>query len=361
MKVFNCDTCGELIYFENHQCLSCFSTLGYLPEINQLSSLQAIPDSHLWRSMSPSSGGQSYRKCRNYEFNHVCNWMIPEGDPEEFCLSCRLNEIIPDLSVQENILYWHKLEKAKRRLIYSILRLELPLKNKQDDSHHGLAFRFLANDQSPLMLETNNVMISHEQGRITINIAEANDIVRENMRLHMNERYRTLLGHFRHEIGHYYWYVLVEKHTELLFEFQSLFGNENEPYDQALQNYYQTGPKPHWQQSFISAYASSHPWEDWAETFAHYLHMYDTLETARSWGISTEFNKQNRHQKINLSKPAAHFDEMKEHWIYLSSALNSLNRSMGMADIYPFVWSHPVIEKLRFVQKVMNLVKLQRD
>jgi len=303
-----------------------------------MSSLELVQD-NLWKALAPQAQGALYRKCQNYYQENVCNWMIEQQWHADLCISCDLNDIIPDLSIPENKIYWQRLEIAKRRLVYSLLRLGLPLRNKDEDPQNGLAFSFMADDKKRFLRETKRVLTGHDQGKITLNIAEANDLVREKMRLNMNERYRTLLGHFRHEIGHYYWFLLIENNVDMLSQFRNLFGDETQDYNKTLKHYYKTGAPADWQERFVSAYASAHPWEDWAESWAHFLHMSDTLETARSWNlIAAPYN-------------GLCFDEMKSQWIHVGSALNSLNRSMGMKDVYPFAWSEAVIEKLRFVHQ----------
>ncbi len=352
MKIYNCDVCGQLIYFENSQCLQCHTPLGYLPRLDNMSSLEHA-HGVTYKALAPQAQGGLYKQCLNYHQEHVCNWMIPADDPSDFCLSCRLNDTIPNLSDPPNREYWHRLEVSKRRLVYSLIQLGLPLRNKDDDAQLGLAFDFLAEDRLPDLVETKKLLTGHNQGKITINIAEANDAVRERMRLDMNERYRTLLGHFRHEIGHYYWFLLVQPDPDLLAEYRQYFGNDEADYGEALSRYYADGPAAHWQTQFVSAYASAHPWEDWAESWAHYLHMVDTLETARSWGLVLKTDATSYGPSVGTDHHLQTFEEMKEQWLYLSSALNSLNRSMGMKDVYPFVWSAPVIEKLRFIQRVI--------
>jgi hypothetical protein len=240
--------------------------------------------------------------------------------------------------------------------VYSLLCLSLPLRDKGEDPDKGLAFAFLG-DPNPRFEETRQVITGHAGGLITLNIAEADDAIREKMRLAMNEPYRTLLGHFRHESGHYYWERLVA-HGDGLGPFRELFGDEREDYDRALKRHYEQGVPPNWPQRFISAYASAHPWEDWAETWAHYLHMVDTLETAREFGVHVSPRPPNRQTvdpRITLvgCRPAS-FDEALENWMPLTCVINSLNRSMGQPDMYPFVLSIPVIEKLKFVHAVIR-------
>jgi hypothetical protein len=191
--------------------------------------------------------------------------------------------MIPDLSLTENQANWRRIQLAKHRLFYTLLKLRLPLKTKLEDTEHGLAFDFLV-APPPHDMAAEPVMTGHDHGLITINLAEADDSERERMRRQMGEPYRTLLGHFRHEIAHYYWDRLV-RDASGIEAFRQLFGDEREDYSAALQRHYANGPPPNWQESFVSAYASTHPWEDWAETWAHYFHMVDTLETASAFGM----------------------------------------------------------------------------
>jgi len=356
MKIYNCDLCGHQIYFENTLCLSCGSQLGYLPLLDHMSSLEPI-DGTWWKAPAPALQGARYRKCQNYQKENICNWMISQDDLYDFCISCRLNEMIPDLSIPENHQYWHRIELAKRRLIYTLLRLGLPLRNKKENPRDGLAFVFLADDNIQEELETKRVFIGHFKGRITMNIAEANDAIREKMRLDMNEEYRTLLGHFRHEIGHYYWFLLIENNQDLLAQFRQVFGNEEEDYNQALKRYYAQGPVLDWSQHYVCAYASAHPWEDWAESWAHYFHMFDALETAQALGLTAKFKEGHESKIIDWGGDLHNFEAMKSQWGYLCATLNSLNRSMGMKDVYPFVLPDAGIAKLGFIHKVIGHFK----
>jgi hypothetical protein len=246
---------------------------------------------------------------------------------------------------------WFKLEVAKRRLVYSLIGLRLPLEARAEGSDTGLAFEFLADlpDQPP-------ILTGHNAGLITVNIAEADDAKREKRRVNMREPYRTLLGHFRHEIGHYYWDRLIADGPRL-DAFRKLFGDERADYGKALQTHYDEGPPEDWQKYFVTAYASSHPWEDWAETWAHYLHMIDLLESASACGLSMRPRRRDEPAlksltSVNLDQPI--FDGMLERWFPLTYVLNNLNRSMGLPDGYPFVLSTPAISKLRFVHDTVE-------
>ena len=239
------------------------------------------PDGDLWRSLAASA--ERYRFCTNAAYS-ACNWLISATSSETLCTACRHNRTIPDLTVNENMRRWRNLEFAKHRMFYSLLRLKLPMANRVDDPAHGLAFDFLG--EAPAVGLT-HVLTGHEDGVITIDIAEADDDQREKLRQAMSESYRTLLGHFRHEIGHYFWGRLV-RDGEQIQGFRELFGDERADYGQALHAHYASGPPADWQDRYISRYASAHPWEDFAETWSHYLHIVDTLEMAAAFGLRVQ-------------------------------------------------------------------------
>ena len=334
--------------------MNCKREIGFLPDSLLLTSLDATEDG-LWRPTATEAGGALYKKCKNYSEAGVCNWMVARDAEEAFCASCRLNEIIPDLSTQENRDRWALIEGAKRRLVYSLLRLKLPIASKKDDPERGLAFRFLSDAVNPDGSKS-KVMTGHDNGVITLNVAEADDATREKIRHAMNEPYRTLLGHFRHEIGHYYWDRLV-RDTKFLEPFRALFGDDRADYAGALAAYYKSGAPANWQEHHISAYATAHPWEDWAETWAHFLHIQDALEVANDFGLAGKQilpdANEKKSRKPRLSSQQTTFDEVIGAWSELAVALNSMNRSMGLRDLYPFVLSPGVVAKLHFIYEVI--------
>jgi hypothetical protein len=343
MKLYTCGHCGNPLYFENTVCLNCKNTIGF--DANQLSMITLTPqDNNTFSNVNRSK--ERYRFCDNAS-RGTCNWLIPKDDPAIFCKACALNRVIPSLSAPQNIQRWFRMEIAKHRLVYSLLELKLPVEAKQGDGVEGIAFDF-KEDESP----DEKVMTGHDDGTITINIDEADEAERVRHKLDLGERYRTLLGHFRHEIGHYYWDVLIKNDPEA---YRKIFGDEQRDYDEALEAYYKNGAPADWLDHFISPYASSHPWEDWAETWAHYLHMMDTLETAFSFGINIDPKKASDNDmkaKINQDPYTIDkFDTIIKMWLPLTFALNSLSRSMGHTDFYPFVISKPVIDKLRFIHE----------
>lgn len=352
MKVFHCDHCGHLIFFENVHCVSCQHPLAYLPDLGVVGSLEPAGDG-LWKSPLPRAEGRTYRLCANYTQHNVCNWAVPSADVNPLCSSCRLTRVIPDLSRNGHHAAWYRLEVAKRRLVYTLLALELPLIGREEDEKGGLTFEFLADPDDPA---APRVLTGHDRGLITVNVAEADDAERERRRLQMHEPYRTLLGHFRHESGHYYWDRLIRGSSRLA-GFRKLFGDERADYAQALKQHHDGGPAADWQQQFISAYASSHPWEDWAESWAHYLHMSDALETASSCGVQLRPRRRGDPTLGSVSDPIEDprsFANMMANWLSLTYVLNNLNRGLGLPDGYPFVLSAPTTEKLRFVHDTVQ-------
>jgi hypothetical protein len=347
MKLFECQACGQPLYFENTACESCSRRLGYLPSAQVVTALEASDAA--WLALA--TPGRRFRLCANAEYN-ACNWLVTADDPSAYCPACRHNRVVPDLSDKRNLERWRLIETAKRRLFYTIGKLGLPLSFRPEDPQ-GLAFDFLADpaegsDNGP------SILTGHDNGLITINIAEADDAERERRRQSMGEPYRTLLGHLRHEVGHYFWNVLVRDDPSI-DRFRRIFGDERRDYGAALQAHYANGPRAAWQEEFVSSYAASHPWEDFAETWAHYLHIVDTLETAGSFGLrvrprvsggpeisaAIDFDP---HREADLNRLVA-------AWLPLTFAVNSLNRSMGQPDLYPFVLPPAAINKLSFIHE----------
>ncbi len=358
--------CGRAIFFRNSQCLHCFSSLGYETRLGRVFPLQPVArgDSSidLWELTGPDAPpGHDilYRRCANLNTAAACNWLIKVygsgSGSQQFCKSCRLNRTVPDLSIPENGVLWRHLEMAKRHVISALIALGLPVSSRvYEDPQRGLAFDFL---RSPI--NGPHILTGHSNGLITINIEEADDVKREQMRSSMHEPYRTLVGHFRHEVGHHYWDRLII-HSHWLEHFRSLFGDERQDYNRALERNYREGPDRKWQQRYVSAYASVHPWEDWAETWAHYLHMVDALGTALSFGI----NPESMSMPFDCFGPEAlwqgeladadRFLAFLNAWLKLTAVMNELCRSMGQSDFYPFALSQPAVTKLHFVHLVVS-------
>jgi hypothetical protein len=352
MKTFHCTHCQNLIFFENVRCLNCDRPLAFLPDRGRMAALTQRSDG-LWQSELQGAPSRGYRLCANYDRASVCNWVVPAEEAYDFCRSCRLNRVIPDLSTERNAVAWFRLEVAKRRMLYTLLGLGLPVIPKSEDEVQGLAFEFLEEHSDG---DAKRVLTGHDNGLITLNIAEADDVHRETERTRHGEPYRTLLGHFRHEIGHYFWDRLIASGP--LDAFRAAFGDERADYGEALQRHYRDGSPPHWERNFISAYATAHPWEDWAESWAHYMHMVDALETAGAAGLALW---PKRSDEPRMQPPAdplkpgdRDFDSMIESWLSLTYVLNNLSRGLGLPDSYPFMLSVPAIAKLRFIHDTID-------
>jgi hypothetical protein len=352
MKLFSCDACGQTLYFHNVACTACGHALGFVPEKLDLMAFETGGTGE-WHPVAANNN--TYRPCANYRIHNACNWMVPVSDKEDFCLSCRLNRMIPDLSGARNKGLWQRIQTEKNRLIYSLLRLRLPLLSKLESPDQGLAFDVLG-DPNPRFSEDSSIITGHSMGIITLDIAEADDAVREKVRQEMAEPYRTLLGHLRHESGHYYWDRLV-RNEKWLTGFRECFGDERLDYDDALRLHYASGPPANWPEAYVSSYATSHPWEDWAESWAHYLHMVDTLETA--WQFGLRLAPETQHGEELTASAAfdpytcAEFQVLADCWLPLTVALNSLSRSIGQADLYPFVLTPAIMTKLQLVHDII--------
>ncbi|AKJ99761.1 MULTISPECIES: zinc-binding metallopeptidase family protein [Pseudomonas] len=351
-KVWPC-RCGQSLFFRNSQCLACLAVLGYQPEQSRLSSLQPGEQPDTWTLDADPQAGL-FRRCANLDTPAGCNWLLPANDHDTLCIACRLNRTIPDLSIPENPERWRKVEIAKRRLVAQLITLGLPVVAKTVDEKAGLAFDFIGVDP-----DGKPPMTGHASGLITLDIKEADDAHREYVRQQMREPYRTLLGHFRHEVGHYYWDRLIAN-SHWLEAFRALFGDERASYAEALDRHYQQGAPLDWQTHYVSAYATMHPWEDWAETWAHYLHMMDAVDTALGFGMSAremDFDYQ-PFPPETLYDPGhaggAAFLSFVNAWIELAGMLNELSRSMGQPDFYPFVVPAAVITKLHFIHLVIQ-------
>lgn len=351
-KAFQC-VCGQRIFFNNTECLNCRRQLGFDPRRGHVLALDPGKAADSWLEAGRARG-RTFKRCANFASPAACNWLLPAAAANSLCLACGLNRTIPDLSVAENGRLWFKVEAAKRQMIAHLLTLGLPIRRSQAPGDGGLAFDLLAPaaDGTP-------PLTGHNHGLITLNIREADDAYRVQVREAMHEPYRTLLGHFRHEIGHFYWDQLVAG-GPWLAPFRAVFGDERADYAQALRRNYEAGPPADWAQRFISTYASCHPWEDWAETWAHYLHMMDTLDTAISFGVNRVAVEQayepfTRASLYDPDDPEGQgFLDLVNAWVALTGVLNELSRSMGQQDFYPFVLPGAVVGKLQFVHRVIR-------
>jgi hypothetical protein len=336
MRDFLCPKCGLHLSFENSVCLSCDSALGF-----------SLPDM-AFLVLEPGGGGADggvadssrYQLCANLHLAG-CNWLVPVQPVRQLCASCRLTRTRPADDDPAGLAAFAEAERVKRRLVVELHELELPIVGRDEDTLFGLAFDLLSSSHE-------KVVTGHHDGVITLDLAEGDDVHREQLRVCMAEPYRTVLGHFRHEIGHYYFYRLVGTSPERLQQFGALFGDPDGDYQAALDRHYSDGPPTGWEQGYVSSYATMHPSEDWAETFAHYLHIRGTLDTAAAFGLAPAAAT---YQRKVLGSSG--FDAIIEMWLPLAWSLNMVNRTMGKADLYPFVLQVAALEKMRFVHRLV--------
>ena len=343
MKVFECGHCSYPLFFENDQCENCGHLCGYRDSDRKM--LTFDPLSSIFISDREKI---EYKYCRNYEYE-VCNWLLEKNDKHDYCPACQLNRTIPNLSYKSNFPKWKNLEVAKHRLIYQLQKIGLELPSKMV-INEGLCFDFIAKRNNP------EIMTGHANGVITILLQEADSVHREQTRKEMQEPYRTLIGHLRHEVGHYFWERLISNNEEVLPAFRAIFGNEEADYANALEIYYKAGAPDSWRDSFISKYATSHPWEDWAETWAHYLHIMDMVETAHFFGLKVNSNEISKNMRIEETFDpygVKDFGTIINTCMPLSFAVNSINRAMGVPDVYPFVIKPDVVKKMKFIHQLL--------
>jgi hypothetical protein len=348
VRSFACDVCHQLVFFENTRCLTCGARLGFLPERRALMSLMEAGGGY-WQAATEPPGGRQWVPCANAVLAS-CNWMVPAAAVGDLCPSCHLTRTRPPDDDGDGIAKFAKAEAAKRRLVFQLGELDLPFRSRQQDAARGLAFDLLTSRAGP-------VSTGHRSGIVTLDLAESDDAYREQTRAQLGEPYRTLLGHFRHEVGHYYWMALIEDSAHLA-GFRALFGDDRLDYQDALDRHYANGPAPDWATAHVSAYATMHPWEDWAETFAHYLHIRDTIQTASAYGVlitgPVDLRTGRRDPFLaaapgEADAPGSTFPSILADWLPLTYALNAVNRSMGRDDLYPFVIAPAVADKLAFV------------
>lgn len=348
MKAFRCSTCGQLLFFENSVCLSCGTEVGFDPEIRQLVPFDAT----------------THRRCDNQTVAR-CNWLIAVDDTMSLCPSCRLTVLRPNDSDPDHLAAFADAEAAKRQLLAQLAGLGMPIRagdrSLPTDPHPGVAhdgptlqFEMKASDYE-------RVIIGYQEGTITLDLAESHDAHREQVRMSLGEPYRTVLGHLRHEIGHFYWWLLIEG-TELHDRFGRLFGDETVDYQDSLNQHYGTESDggQDWRHDHVSAYAASHPWEDWAETFAHYLHIRSGLETAAEYGLTAGEPSAEAAKSIDVSDQPTSVQQLVREWLSLTFALNAMSRAMGQNDLYPFILTGPVVDKLAFVHEVVTSASVAR-
>lgn len=340
MQPFVCSVCGQLLFFENSTCLNCHAPVGFVVEDLQLVAMR-FTDAGLERA---DGLGGVYRPCAN-QLLARCNWLVPAEDPAMHCRSCRLTSVRPNDSEVDSLAAFADAEAAKRRLLHQLFTLRLPVVDRTTDPVNGVSFELLSS-------RGRNVVTGHEGGVITLDLSESDDAHREFVRKQLGEQYRTVLGHLRHEIAHYYWPHLVTAAN--LDAFRGLFGDERVSYEQALAQHYSNTADYDWSTSHVSHYATMHPWEDWAETFAHYLHIDDGLRTAAAFGMAVNDPAKSAGEAAGSHHANVVIGDKIQEWLSLTIGLNAMARSIGQSDLYPFVLSPVVVDKLDFVHRAVQ-------
>lgn len=329
MRLFSCPVCRQQVYFDNTVCLACGSEIAFAPDRLQMVVL-----------------GGAHRGCVQRQTSEACNWAIEADDPIERCRSCRLTGALSAVGAER---LRSRAEAAKRQVLYTLLQLGVPFAAKLgEDDRQGLRFVWALPGQGSSTLTT-----GHHNGTIVLNLNEADDAHREAARVSFGEPQRTVLGHLRHELGHYFFQRFIEGRPEVA-TFRDRFGDERADYSAALQQHYERGAAADWQQHFVSAYASAHPWEDWAETCAHYLLMVEAVDTAAAWGLQLA---PGGGMRVPLGETAATAPVERlvvDHWLPMARFLNAMSRSLGLADSYPYLLPPPVLGKLRLVQNILT-------
>ncbi|WP_144720900.1 zinc-binding metallopeptidase family protein [Agrococcus jejuensis] len=308
MRRFHCDTCGNEVFFDSTSCLRCGTRLGYVLERDDVVVL-----------------GDGLARCANAELAG-CTWLAEhEG---ALCASCVLTRTRPNDSDASGLRLLPVAERAKRHVLRDLAQAGVPI-----GVDAPLRFDMLSSVDD-------DVTIGHANGVITMDLAEGEDSHRERMRARLAEPYRTMLGHFRHESGHYVEWQLVES-TPRIEEARTLFGDERDDYQASIDRHYEEGPPDGWRERYLSAYATMHPYEDFAECWAHVLHATDALETAVAFDLIPP-----------LDPEAAFRDVLLDRWLPFATAMNVVQRSLGQGDAYPFTLPRDVVDKLAFAASV---------
>ncbi|TWT52364.1 putative zinc-binding metallopeptidase [Allorhodopirellula solitaria] len=330
MKTGTC-RCGRRIFFNNHSCLACEAILGRCDECRSLTSFTSHGE-HAECDVCHTS----VHACENQNF-HVCRSYVSDAD--KLCQWCQFTAVTPDTSIPQQVSQWATMESAKRRLLLELHRLSLPPYVDNLTESHPLSFLFLA-DTVDEQGNEKRIITGHDQGVITINLAEADSVHRERTRVELGEPQRTLIGHMRHEVGHYIdwaWAMQVDPEG-----YHALFGDPQAiDYSQAMDHHYQNGAPENWAENHVSAYATMHPWEDFAETANLYLDI---------MAIATTANDQDR-AHFDLS-PQADMPKLVNEILQIVVEASEYNCDLGLAPLLPEQLPPAVIEKLAYVHSL---------
>ncbi|MFP5486675.1 MAG: putative zinc-binding metallopeptidase, partial [Acidimicrobiia bacterium] len=283
----------------------------------------------------PTDGPTLWR-CLNSAWG--CTWMLPADSGETWCRSCRLTRGRPDVDRPDAIEAWMLAEHAKRRLVHQLDELALPIEIVSEARPQGLVFDLV-------FLPGEGGITGHLDGVVTLDLAETDDLHRDRLRHRLGEPFRTVIGHLRHEIGHFYWDRLVGQSDDLK-HFRRLFGDERVDYAESVDRYYAHAGAAWDRTRFVTGYAAAHPLEDWAETFAHYLHILDAVDTAVAHDLVPDDSA-----TILVTDAVGTLElvDILSAWRPINSAVNAIAETLGVPAVYPFDPADAVVDKLAFV------------
>ena len=333
MRIFHCDRCDHAVPFSAQRCAVCDASLGYVADERTIHVLSDTPETAVFAL----ADGRTVWRCLNAAWG--CNWVVPAASDNPWCRSCQLTRGRPDEARHDAIEAWITAEAAKRRLVHQLDELSLPVEARSAAAPDGLAFDLV-------YLPGEAQITGHLDGLVTLDLAEIDDRHREDLRKMLGEPFRTVIGHLRHEIGHHYWGRLVGQSNDVA-GFRQLFGDETADYRGAIDQFYANADEAWDHRRFVSPYAAAHPFEDWAETFAHYLHIMDAIDTATAY----ELVPAEPPGAKGDASPHDWFEAMLNAWRPINDAVNAVAESLGAAPLYPFDPVGIVIDKLAFVHQ----------
>ena len=341
MRVFRCPHCGSAVDYAQQRCGACLTEVAFHRPWMALALAPAEGE-------STTIDDVEWIRCANWD--RRCNWLVEKDSATGVCFADGFVRNEPGPHDAKALSELAATLKALRRLIFQLLDLGLPITPFHQDPK-GLAFDLISSESLG-----HPVTMGHANGVITIDLAESLELYRERQRIILKEPYRTMLGHMRHEVGHYYEMILITGGA-LIDQTRSYFGDERRDYQAALDDYYAGHVPEDWERDYISHYATAHPWEDWAETFAHYLHITGTLATIADSGLKVCADRVHFDLDADIDPRVRYlegdFAVMVHDWEVLSGALNRVNHAMGREDLYPFRLTLPVVAKLGFVHHVL--------
>jgi hypothetical protein len=330
--------CNRWLFFGNTACLGCDRSVGRCCACRAMASFSPASTSELF---SCDNCHAEVQPCANRNLG-ICNCFANQTDStgNVLCTYCEFTRVVPPHDSPDKFSRWRELESAKRRLLIQLSGLEFPPFASKFVPTCPLVFEFKEDTVLPDgSIEA--VFTGHENGVITINAHEADSVRREQSRVAFNEPQRTLIGHMRHEYGHFLDLCCIQGDL-LRAKYVELFGDPaTVDYAEAKTRYYAQGPTGNWPESYVSAYASMHPWEDFAETVNVYLDLMALAETARDQlgsNIDTSAN----------GCVATFISELLD----LAITVSEFNFDMGLNALLPERFNDEVVCKLSYVHSL---------